>query len=129
MNGSTERPLGVAMVAILILLMGLGMIIRGILGLVKGGEGGAGILVAAVLIIVGALYLLVSKGIWNGNRGSRLIVAFLTLFVLVGSIFTLLDPGELVASVVQIVVSVVMLALLFGARARTYFARGRRVET
>ncbi|MFM8896903.1 MAG: hypothetical protein ACKOE2_16445 [Actinomycetales bacterium] len=122
MNSSTGRPLGVTLVAILILLVGLGMIIRGILGLVNGGEGGAGIVVALVLIIVGAIYLLVSKGIWNGNRGSRLIVAILTLIALIGSVFTLLDPGELVASVVQIVVSLVILALLFAGKARAYFA-------
>ncbi|MFM8351072.1 MAG: hypothetical protein ACKN9D_08370 [Actinomycetales bacterium] len=122
MNSSTGRPLGVTLLAILILLVGLGMIIRGILGLVNGGEGGAGIVVALVLIIVGAIYLLVSKGIWNGNRGSRLIVAILTLIALIGSVFTLLDPGELVASVVQIVVSLVILALLFAGKARAYFA-------
>lgn len=122
MNGSTGRPLGVTLVAILILLVGIGMVIRGVLGLVNGGEGGAGIVVAAVLIIVGVIYLMVSKGIWNGNRGSRLIVAILTLIALIGSIFTLLNPGELVASVVQIVVSIVILALLFGAKARAYFA-------
>ncbi|MFM7146812.1 MAG: hypothetical protein ACKOW5_10830, partial [Actinomycetales bacterium] len=80
------------------------------------------IVVALVLIIVGAIYLLVSKGIWNGNRGSRLIVAILTLIALIGSVFTLLDPGELVASVVQIVVSLVILALLFAGKARAYFA-------
>ncbi|MFM8895228.1 MAG: hypothetical protein ACKOE2_07610 [Actinomycetales bacterium] len=122
MTSSTGRPLGVSLVAILILLVGLGMIIRGILGLVNGGEGPAGIVVAIVLLIVGVIYLLVSKGIWNGNRGSRLIVAILTLIALIGSVFTLFNPGELAVSIVQIAVSVVILALLFGGKARTYFA-------
>ncbi|MFM7145772.1 MAG: hypothetical protein ACKOW5_05495, partial [Actinomycetales bacterium] len=114
MTSSTGRPLGVSLVAILILLVGLGMIIRGILGLVNGGEGPAGIVVAIVLLIVGVIYLLVSKGIWNGNRGSRLIVAILTLIALIGSVFTLFNPGELAVSIVQIAVSVVILALRFG---------------
>lgn len=122
MTGSVARPLGVTIVAIIILLAGIGLVIRGIVGLINGGEGGAGIVVAVVLLVVGAIYLLVSKGIWNGNRGSRMIVAILTLIALIGSVFTMFEAGELVASLVQIAVSVVILALLFGARARAYFS-------
>jgi len=122
MANTRNRPLGVTILAVLILLVGVGLIVRGVLGLINGGEGGAGILVAIVLIVVGAIYLLVAKGISNGNRGSRLIVTILTLIALIGSIFTLMDPGELVASIIQIIVSIVILALLYGRQARQFFA-------
>jgi len=122
MTNTRNRPLGVTILAVLILLVGVGLIVRGVLGLINGGDGGPGILVAIVLIVVGAIYLLVAKGILNGNRGSRLIVTILTLIALIGSIFTLMDPGEVVASIIQIIISIVILALMYGRQARQFFA-------
>lgn len=121
MTGTGTRPLGVSILSILILLTGLGLGIRGVFGLLNGGEGPAGIVVAFVLLVVGVVYLLVAKGIWNGNRGSRLIVSVLTLIALVGSLATLTTPGETAVSIVQIIISLVILLLLFGRKARAHF--------
>ena len=117
-----RRPFGVTLLALLIFVVGIGMIVRGVIGLIQGGEGGAGILVAIVLLVVGLAYLLLAKGIHSGNRVSRFIVTILTAFALVGSVFTLMEPGEVVVSIVQIVVSVVILAMLYGRKARLVFA-------
>lgn len=116
-----SRPLGISILAILILLVGLGLVVRGILGLVNGGEGSAGILVSAVLVIVGLAYALVARGIWNGNRASRVIVTILTAIAFIGSVVELADPAQRLASTIQIIVSVVILVLLYGRRARAYF--------
>ncbi len=110
------------LLALVIFVVGIGMIVRGVIGLVQGGEGGAGILVAIVLLVVGLAYLLLAKGIHSGTRVTRFIVTILTAFALVGSVFTLMEPGGVVVSIVQIVVSVVILALLYGRKARLYFA-------
>jgi len=122
MNSTSQRPMGVSIVSILILLTGIGLLIRGVLGLVRGGEGPAGIVVAIVLLVVGIAYALVARGIWHGSRVSRLIVTILSLIAIVGSVLTLAEPGERVLSIVQIVIALVILALLYGRRAREFFA-------
>lgn len=119
---NANRPVGVAVVAILILLTGIGLLIRGILGLVQGGQGSAGMLVSAVLLIVGLAYALVAKGIWNGNRASRIIVTILTIIAIVGSVAYFTEPGERLASVIQIVVALVILVLLYHRKARVFFS-------
>lgn len=118
-----NRPVGVAIVAILILLTGIGLVIRGILGLVNGGEGGEGIVVAVVLLAVGAGYALVAKGIWSGRRAARLVVTILTLVAIIGSVATLTESGETLASVVQVIVALAIIVLLYAGRAREFFGR------
>jgi hypothetical protein len=122
MTSAAQRPIGVSVVAILILLTGIGLLVRGVLGLVRGGEGSAGMVVAIILLVVGLAYALVAKGIWNGNKASRLIVLILSLIAIVGSVIAFSEPGERVVSIVQIVIALVILALLYGRRAREYFA-------
>lgn len=122
MTSTAQRPIGVSVVAILILLTGIGLLVRGVLGLVRGGEGSAGMVVAIILLVVGLAYALVAKGIWNGNKASRLIVLILSLIAIVGSVIAFSEPGERVVSIVQIVIALVILALLYGRRAREYFA-------
>jgi hypothetical protein len=122
MTGTTHRPMGVSIVAILILLTGIGLLVRGILGLVQGGEGAAGMVVAVILLVVGLVYALVAKGIWNGNGLSRIVVTILTAIAIIGSVIALSEPGEMLASIIQIVIALVILALLYGRQAREYFA-------
>lgn len=122
MTSTAQRPLGVAIVAILIVLTGIGLLARGILGLVRGGEGAAGMVVAVILLVVGLAYALVAKGIWNGNRLSRIVVTVLTLIAIVGSVLVIGEPGERVASIVQILIAAAILVLLYGRKAREFFA-------
>jgi hypothetical protein len=114
--------MGVSVVAILILLTGIGLLARGVLGLVRGGEGPAGMVVAIILLVVGLVYALVAKGIWKGNRVSRIIVTILSAIAIIGSVIALTEPGEVVSSIVQIVIASVILALLYGRQARGFFA-------
>lgn len=122
MTDNARRPMGVSVVAILILLTGIGLLARGVLGLVRGGEGPAGMVVAIILLVVGLVYALVAKGIWKGNRVSRIIVTILSAIAIIGSVIALTEPGEVVSSIVQIVIASVILALLYGRQARGFFA-------
>lgn len=121
MTSTAHRPLGVSIVAILILLAGIGLIIRGVVGVVRGGEGSAGIVVAVVLLVVGILYALVARGVWSGSKVARLVVTILSLIAVVGSVLTIGESGEMVASIVQILIAVVILALLYGRQTRQFF--------
>lgn len=117
------RPLGVALVSVFIVLSAIYFLVHGVLGLVNGGNGPAGILVSVVILIVGAIYLLVAKGVWNGNKVSRLIVTILTIIALVGSIASMFtEDGQFLISAVQVVIAVVILALLYSGKARQFFA-------
>ena len=117
------RPLGVALVSVFIVLSAIYFLVNGVLGLVNGGNGPAGILVSVVILIVGAIYLLVAKGVWNGNKVSRLIVTILTIIALVGSIASMFtEDGQFLISAVQVVIAVVILALLYSGKARQFFA-------
>jgi hypothetical protein len=114
--------MGVSVLSIVILLLGVGLIIRGIAALLAGGEGAAGIFVGALLLVLGLVYVLVAKGIWSGSRVARAIVTVLALFVIVGSVFTLTEPDQLIVSIVQILIAVIILVLLYSRSARAYFS-------
>lgn len=118
----TSRPLGVTLVALLIVVAGIGLVFRGVMELLSSDQGSADTVVAVVLLVVGVAYVLVAKGIFNGNWSSRLIVSILSLVAMIGSVITLVDPEETVISIVQIVAAVVILALLYGGRARQFFS-------
>ena len=121
MTSTAHRPLGVSIVAILILLTGIGLLIRGVVGLVQGGEGSAGMVVAVVLLVVGIVYALVAKGIWDGSRVARLVVTVLSLIAIIGSVLTIGESGEMAVSIVQIVIAAVILGLLYGRQSRQFF--------
>lgn len=122
---STERgsrPVGVTLVSAFIVIAGLFLAINGVLGLVNGGNGPAGILVSIIILIVGVIYLLVAKGVWNGNVWSRLIVTVLTIIALLGSIATMFtEDGQFLVSAIQVVIAAIILALLYSGKARQFF--------
>jgi hypothetical protein len=122
---STERgsrPVGVTLVSVFIVISGLFLVVNGVLGLVNGGNGPAGIVVSIIILIVGVIYLLVAKGVWNGNVWSRLIVTVLTVIALLGSIAAMFtEDGQFLVSVVQVIIAVIILALLYSGKARQFF--------
>jgi len=122
MTSAVRRPVGVTVLSIVILLAGLGLIIRGIVDLFVGGEGAAGIFVAGLMLALGLVYVLVAKGIWSGSRIARVIVTVVAAVVIVGSVITLAEAGEAVLSIVQILIAVIILALLYSRSAREYFS-------
>lgn len=115
-----SRPVGVTVVGILIVIAGILGIVVGVLGFIGGETLGWGVLILAVSIVIGIIYLLVAKGIFNGNPVSRLIVAIVTVIGLISGIFALF--GNFGSGIVQIIWSVVILALLYAGRAKEFFA-------
>jgi uncharacterized membrane protein len=119
------RPFGVTLIAILMILSAIGALISSVVSLfdpeLRDGLG----LVSLLLIIVTALiYLLLAKGILNGNSFARFIVVIFTVLQLLNGIWRLIaEPGLRLAGAVQIVVSLVILALLFSRKAAYFFSR------
>lgn len=114
------RPVGVTVVGILIVIAGILGIVVGVLGFLSGETLGWGVLVLVLSIVIGVIYLLVAKGIFNGNSISRLIVGIVTVIGLISGIFSLfVNFGS---GVVQIIWSVVILALLYSGRAKEFFS-------
>ncbi len=114
------RPFGVTLVGVLILLFGLFAIVGGIFGLFSGDTAGAGIVAMIVWIIIGLIYLAVAKGIFNGNAGSRMIVAIVTVINIIVGIFVCFSNfGQ---GLVDIIWGLIIMALLYSGKAKLFFA-------
>lgn len=120
----TERPFGVSLLTILIVIYGISAVITGLLGLFSiFGDLGTGLLIASIFaIILGLIYLAVAKGLWNGSSGARMIVTIITVIALIVGIFNLFSSQTLWYGIWSIVVSLIVLYLLFNARAKAFFA-------
>lgn len=114
-----SRPVGVTVVGILIVIAGILGIVVGILGFLSGETAGWGIAVLIASLVIGVIYLLVAKGIFNGNSVSRLIVGIFTVISIITGFFAFF--GSWSEGLVRILWGVVILALLYGGRAKAFF--------
>lgn len=119
-----QRPFGVSLLVIIIVIYGISAIVTGILGLLSVfGDLGTGVLIlSALVLLIGLVYLLVAKGLWNGSRGARLIVTIFTLIALVTGVLLVFGSGTLWNGIVQTVIALIVLGLLFNARAKAFFS-------
>lgn len=118
-----QRPFGVSLLTIIIVIYGISAIVTGILMLLSVfGDFGTGVLIAAgVTIVIGLVYLAVASGLWNGSRGARMIVTIFTVLGLIAGVLMLMG-GSALPGVIQIVVTLIILFLLFNARAKAFFS-------
>ena len=125
MNDKGARPFGVTIVFLVVVLTGLYAVVVGILRLFNREESPNASLVAALLTIaVGVIYLLVARGIARGSRGARFLVALVTIASILSAVWVLfLSHGLWLSVIVQILLGLIVLALLYTARATMYFAR------
>lgn len=124
MDDKGPRPFGVTIVFIVIVLTGLYSVVLGIVRLFNREETDVSIGAALVTIAIGAVYLLVARGIGHGSRGARFLVAIVAVLSILSAIWVLIISQGLWLSVtVQILLGLIVLALLYTARARMYFAR------
>ena len=115
-----ERPTEVTVVGVLVVVLGVLGVVYALMGFLSGATPGLGIAALTISLLIGLVYLLVAKGLFNGNNMSRLIVAIVSgIGVVAGFLALFVSPGS---GVVQIVWSGVILALLFTARVRAFFA-------
>jgi hypothetical protein len=121
MSGNGSRPFGVTIVFIVILVSGALAVIAGIWRLFNR-EDGVGWISAAVTIAIGAIYLLVARGIANGSRGARFLVALVTFLMIITSVWAIfVSPGLWPTLVIQILLGLIVLGLLYSARAKQFF--------
>lgn len=125
MTTSSNRPAGVTLVGLLIILVGLAYVVLSVLGLIyRGTEVAIGLGALLVSLAVGIIYLLVAKGIFNGNKFSRFLVSLVTVIGLVGGLIALIFasvPNNRVEGAIQAGVSVLILIMLHTRRAKQFF--------
>jgi hypothetical protein len=121
MAGNGSRPFGVSIVLVVILVSGLIAVGAGIWRLFNR-EDGVGWISASITIVIGLIYLLVARGIANGNRGARFLVALVTFVMIATSVWALfISPGLWLTIAIQILLGLIVLGLLYNARARQFF--------
>ncbi|MFM8352059.1 MAG: hypothetical protein ACKN9D_13465 [Actinomycetales bacterium] len=125
MTASSNRPAGVTLVGLLIILVGLAYVVLSVLGLIyRGTEVAIGLGALLVSLAVGIIYLLVAKGIFNGNKFSRFLVSLFTVIGLLGGLTALIFASvtnNRVEGAIQAGISVVILLLLHSRRAKQFF--------
>lgn len=125
MTTANPRPAGVTLVGLLIVLVGLADVVLSVLGLIyRDTEVAIGLGALLVSLAVGIVYLLVAKGIFNGNRFSRFLVSLVTVIGLVGGLIALIFAtvsNNRIQGAIQAGISVVILLLLHTGRAKQFF--------
>jgi drug/metabolite transporter (DMT)-like permease len=119
------RPAGVTFVGILIIIVGIFGVIGGVLGLFDAEtRKGLGIITLLLTLVISVIYLAVAKGIFDGNNFSRLLVGLVSVISIIVGIFHLLfASGMRLNGLFEAIFSLIILALLYSANARTFFAR------
>jgi hypothetical protein len=119
------RPAGVTFVGILIVIVGILGVIAGVLGLFDSEtRKGLGIITLILTLVISVIYLAVAKGIFDGNNFSRLLVGLVSVISIIVGIFHLLfASGMRLNGLFEALFSLIILALLYSANARTFFAR------
>jgi predicted membrane channel-forming protein YqfA (hemolysin III family) len=111
----------VSIVFVIILIEGALGVVAGIIRLFNRGDD-LGWVSAAITIALGLIYLLVAKGIANGSRGARFLVALVSiLWIIVGVWAFIMEPGLWLASTVQVLLGLATLGLLYNGKARAFF--------
>ena len=124
MGNGISRPMGVTLAGVIIGIYGLYGVLVGVLGIFNLNDSiGAGIWGVIVSLVVGIIFLLVVKGIFDGNRISRLIVAIGAVISLLKGVQYLFAGREiLVNGLIDIIIALIILYLLYGGKARLFFA-------
>jgi hypothetical protein len=117
MAGIGARPFGVTLVGIILIIDGILALIAAVVALLGIGDGFTSAIAAAIVAgVIGLIYLAVAKGIFDGNNGSRLIVAIVTIINIIVGIFNFMNGG-----LIQILVGIIVLILLYSAKAKAFF--------
>mgnify|MGYP006928266790 CR=1 FL=1 len=117
MAGIGARPFGVTLVGIIIIIEGILALLAAVVALLGIGDGFTSAIIASLVSgVLGLIYLAVAKGIFDGNGGSRLIVAIISVINIIVGVFNFLNGG-----LVQILVGIIVLILLYSAKAKAFF--------
>jgi hypothetical protein len=133
----TRRPGLVTLLLILVVIEGLFSIFIGLLfvlardsatvngDLVADGATGSSVALwlGILLVVIGVVYLLIARGLANGNRFARLLVAAVTVVNIVGGLWLLVaHPGAARwSTLASILLGVIVLAILYSPKASAFF--------
>ena len=130
----TRRPGLVTLLLILVVIEGLFSIFVGLVlvftrdsvtvtGDVQASSSSVALWLGILLVVIGVVYLLVARGLANGNNFSRLLVAAVTIVSIAGSVWVLFaHPGGARWSTVgSILLGVIVLAILYSPKASAFF--------
>jgi hypothetical protein len=128
-----RRPFGVTLLVILIVINGLIAVIGGLVLAIQHddrevirqtGVSSDNLLVYGIsIVIVGAIYLVIARGLATGGGISRFLVGAFSLLNLIGGIWLAVEKGgELqTQGIVTAVISGIILLLLYSPRANAFF--------
>ena len=117
-NENVQRPFGITVIMLLIILQGIFGIVIGIIGAINWKDD-TPIVVSLITIIIALIYLGVAGALGRGNRGARMLIAIITFLVLINGVVWLFS--NLWAGIVQIVISIIILLVLFSRKATAFF--------
>ena len=116
-----SRPFGVSLLTIIIVISGILGVIAGIVALLDFGDT-VGLISGGIVLLVGVIYLLVAKGLWNGSSGARLVVAIVTVLSLLNGIWILFTAaGQRWSGLFSVIVGLIVLGILYSRRATVFF--------
>jgi hypothetical protein len=118
-NQGVQRPFGVTLIMILIVINGILTVISGLISALMLRDD-INIVYSLVLIILGLVYLAVAGALGRGNRAARMLIALVTVLMLVIGIVGLFS-GNVATGIIQIVISLIVLLVLFSRKASAFF--------
>lgn len=132
---TAPRPVGVTVVAVLMIISGIIGVLAGIVSLVGAGSVGSvevdgvaldstAITVVGVLgLVFGVLNILFAIGILRGSNVVRIIVSILQVLSLASSVYTLVSGGSIWQALQTIIFPLLILILLWvGEKTKAFFA-------
>ena len=130
-----QRPGGVTLIGVLVIISGILYVISGILALIAyAGTGGdltsnqrtVILVVGIVILLFGIIELAVARGLFRGSNGARIIVAVVNVLTIIAGLVAAFSSGnQRGVSFGQVVIAIIVLALLYSPRANAFFGTGR----
>jgi hypothetical protein len=129
-----RRPGSVTLVVVLTIISGILTLLGGLFLLLLGGaatldrlnvSGGAVLFFGILYLILGIITIIVGIGLRNGSRLARMLVTILMVIDIISAITSLIwfqTSQTVTSSIIAIIVSVIVLALLWNRRASEFFA-------
>lgn len=123
-----KRPAGVTIVGVIVFVLGLIYIVGGLLmtisELMLDITDFSGLPI--IMMLLGLIYVLVGKGLFDGRRLSQLVVGIVTVLGIIGITLGLftgdITVSAIISYLIALAINLLILAVLFGARGRAFFA-------
>lgn len=137
-TAAVHRPVGVAIVAIIGFVQAIFSFLTGIALIVERNNGtlrehvdnSSGVITTygVAAIVWGVVAFFVALGLWNGAGWARIVVAILEVINIAGGVYLLFAWGGtyIWTGLWQILIALIVLYFLYGARSEEYFTSRRR---